>query len=254
MQARWGSHGDYEIIALSPDSPQEAFDFTIKAFNFAEKYRVPVLLLMDECVGHMTERVVIPPAEEIELATRRYTDLPPDEYWPYIPNDDLVPDMVKAGEGYRIHTTGLTHDEKGYPVMSADAQRNLVERLVNKIRKNADDIIDISEQGIKDAEIIIVAYGITSRVAEPAYEWANKNGIRAGFVKLNTLWPFPEKRIRTLARKVKAFIVPEINMGQIAIEVERCAAGAAETHTVTHAGGGVHDPEEIIKAIKEVAK
>lgn len=121
MQARWGSHGDYEIIALSPNSPQEAFDFTIKAFNLAEEYRVPVLVLMDECVGHMTERVVIPPAEDIELYPRRYTKLPPDKYWPYNPGNGLIPDMVKAGEGYKIHTTGLTHDERGYPVMSAAA-------------------------------------------------------------------------------------------------------------------------------------
>jgi len=254
MQARWGSHGDYEIIALSPNSPQEAFGFTIKAFNLAEEYRVPVLIMMDECVGHMTERVVIPPAEEIELYPRRYTKLPPEEYWPYIPNKNLVPEMVKAGEGYRIHTTGLTHDERGYPVMSAEAQAKLVQRLVDKIRKNTENIIDIEETNVKDADVVIVAYGITSRVTQPAIEKANKKGVKAGFIKLNTIWPFPERRIRELAKTVRAFIVPEINLGQIALEVERCAAGQAKTAVVPHAGGSVHNTEEIFKVIMEVVK
>jgi len=254
MQARWGSHGDYEIIALSPNSPQETFDFTIKAFNLAERYRVPVLVLMDECVGHMTERVVIPPAEEIELEPRRFTKLPPEKYLPYHPNADLVPEMIKAGDGYKIHTTGLTHDERGYPVMSAEAQHKLVKRLVEKIRLNAAAIYDITEVNVDGAEVIVVAYGITSRVAQPAIEMANQKGTKTGFIKLNTVWPFPTERFRKIAQNVKAFVVPEINMGQIALEVERAAAGQAITIPIPHAGGSVHKPEDIYKVIVEVVQ
>lgn len=254
MQARWGSHGDYEIIALAPNSPQEAYDFTIKAFNLSEQYRVPVIVLLDECIGHMTERVVIPPAGEIELYPRRYTKLPPEKYLPYLPNEDLVPDMIKAGDGYKFHSTGLTHDEQGYPVMTVEAQEKLVRRLVDKIEKNKHDIIDIQEFDVEDAEVILVAYGITSRVASPAVEQANQKGVKTGFIKLNTIWPFPGERIRELAKNAKAFVVPEINLGQISTEVERWVAGQAKTVNIPHAGGSVHNPEDILKVIMEVAK
>lgn len=254
MQARWGSHGDYEIIALSPNSPQECFDLTIEAFNLSEMYRVPVLIMTDECVGHMTEKVIIPPADEIEIVERRWYKGPKDKYLPYLPDEDLVPPIVKAGDGYRFHSTGLTHDERGYPVMSADCQEKLVRRLVDKIRKNAHKIIKIEEDQTENADVIVVAYGITSRVALKAIFEARKAGIKVGMLRLITVWPFPEKRIRELAKKVKAFVVPEINYGQIVLEVERCACGNAETILVPHGGGTVHDPEVIFNAIKEASK
>ena len=254
MQARWGSHGDYEIIALSPNSPQECFYVAIEAFNLAEKYRVPVFIMMDECVGHMTEKVIIPPAEEIELYPRRLTNSPPAEYLPYMPEDDLVPSMIIAGQGYKIHTTGLTHDERGYPVMTAEAQEKLVHRLINKIRLNADDIIHLEEEDTEGAEVVVVSYGISSRVALAAIDEARAAGIKVGRLRLITVWPFPEKRIRELARKVKAFVVPEINYGQIVLEVERCAAGQAKTILVPHGGGDVHNPQDILEAIKESIK
>lgn len=254
MQARWGSHGDYQIIALSPASPQEAFDYTIKCFNLSEKYRVPVLFMMDECVGHMTEKVVIPKAEEIELYPRRLTKKPPEKYWPYEFGDDLVPDMIVAGTGYHIHSTGLTHDERGYPVMSPVTQNQLVKRLCDKIKLNAEDIIEIEEDQTEDAEVIVMAYGITSRVCLPAVFKARKKGIKVGYIKMITVWPFPEKRIRELAQKVKAFVMPEINLGQMVLELERCAAGQAKTYHVPHAGGWVHDPEDIYKVIEEAVK
>ncbi len=254
MQARWGSHGDYEIIALSPASPQEAFDYTIKCFNLAEKFRVPVMFMMDECVGHMTEKVVIPKPEEIEVESRRLTKLPPEKYLPYKPNKDLVPDMIVAGDGYRIHTTGLTHDEKGYPVMKPDAQDELVNRLVDKIRVNADKIIEIEEDQTDDADVIVMAYGITSRVTMPAIFKARKKGIKVGYIKMITVWPFPEKRVRELAEKVKAFVMPEINLGQMVLELERVVAGKAGVYHVPHAGGWVHDPEDIYNVIVEAAK
>lgn len=254
MQARWGSHGDYEVIALAPDSPQEFFELTITAFNLSEKYRMPVLVMSDECVGHMTEKVVIPPAEEIEVYPRRYTNLPPEEYLPFVPDKDLVPPMAPTGKGYKFHVTGLTHDEKGYPVINAEAQEKLVRRLLDKVQKNADDIIITKEIDIDDAEIIIVSYGISSRVAQPAITQAKKDGIKIGHLRLVTVWPFPEKRVRELASKVKAFVVPEVNYGQIYYEVERCACGKAKVALVPHGGGGVHNPDDIYQVIKEVVK
>lgn len=253
MQARWGSHGDYEVIALSPASPQEAFDYTIHAFNLAEKYRVPVLLMMDECVGHMTEKVVIPPADSIDVSFRKMTTLPPDKYLPYVPQKNLVPEMMPIGEGYNIHSTGLTHDERGYPVMSPEAQDKIVHRLVDKINKNADDIIMIEEDETEDADVIVMAYGITSRVTMPAIFDARKKGLKVGFIKLITAWPFPEKRVKQLANKVKAFVMPEINLGQVVLELERIVAGKANVYHVPHAGGWVHDPTDIYKVIEEAA-
>ncbi len=254
MQARWGSHGDYRIIALSPQSPQEAFDLTVDAFNMAETYRVPVMFMMDECVGHMTEKVVIPPADQIDVVARKLSDAKPGEYLPYKVNGRPVPDMVRAGDGYRFHTTGLTHDERGYPVMSAATQQLNVQRIIDKIDRNVDDIVRFDEHALDDAEVVVVAYGITARVARMGIDLARRQGVRVGFLRPVVVWPFPEKRIRELADRVKAFVVPEINMGQIVLEVERCAAGRAPAIHVPHAGGGVHNPEAICKAIVEAAR
>jgi 2-oxoglutarate ferredoxin oxidoreductase subunit alpha len=254
MQARWGSHGDYEIIALCPNSPQECFDLTIRAFNLSEQYRVPVMFMMDECVGHMTEKVVIPPAEQIEIYPRRHTRRAPADYQAFQPAEDLVPEMVHAGEGYRIHVTGLTHDERGYPSMTVSAQDRLVRRLSQKIQRDAENLVDCDEQGTEDAEVVVVSYGITSRVAQRAIGLARQKGVRVGKLRLINAWPFPDKKIRVLAGRVKAFVVPELNLGQMVREVERAAAGQAAVVSVTHAGGGVHRPEVILDAIMEVAR
>jgi len=254
MQARWGSHGDYQIIALCPNSPQECFDLMIDAFNLSERYRVPVLFMMDECVGHMTEKVLIPPADQLEIFPRRYTSLPPAEYRPFKPGPDQIPEMVKAGDGYRFHITGLTHDERGYPAMNWRAQDKLVRRLVEKIRNNVDHIVRYEERDVDDAEIVVVAYGITSRVALRALQMARAEGIRAGLHRPIVVWPFPEKRLRALAEKVKAFVVVEMNYGQMVYEVERYAAGKARTVLVEHGGGTVHDPDDVLQAIREVAR
>ncbi len=254
MQARWGSHGDYAIIALAPQSPQESFDLTITAFNFSEKYRVPVLFMLDECIGHMTEKVVIPSAEEIEIEPRRLTDKPPGDYLPYETGKDLIPDMADAGMGYRFHTTGLTHDERGYPIMSVECQDKLVRRLMDKINNRVDDITIIEKEKIDGAEVILLSYGISARVSTLSIEKARKKGVKVGRVRLITIWPFPEKEIAKLADKIKAFIVPEINMGQISREVERVVAGKCDVISVPHAGGGVHDPEVILEAIMEAVK
>jgi 2-oxoglutarate ferredoxin oxidoreductase subunit alpha len=254
MQAKYGSHGDYEIIALSPDSPQECFDLTIEALNLAETYRVPVLIMTDECVGHMHEKVIIPAAEEIEIVERKWYTGPKDEYLPYKIDKDGVPFMVKAGDGYRFHTTGLTHDERGYPVINAECQKINVTNLIEKIRKNADKIIRIEEDQIDNAEVIVLSYGITSRVAVRAVQKARKAGIKIGTLRLVTVWPFPEKRIRALSKKVKAIVVPEINYGQMVKEVERNSVDRCKVYSVPHLGGWVHDPEDIYKVIKEASK
>jgi 2-oxoglutarate ferredoxin oxidoreductase subunit alpha len=253
MQARWGSHGDYEIIALCPNSPQECFDLTVNAFNFAEQFRVPVMLMMDEVVGHMTEKVVIPPAEQIEISPRRHTAKKFADYLPYETNGDMVPEIAHAGEGYKFHITGLTHDQRGYPVMSVPAQDKLVRRLQQKIQRAAEDISLFEEDGTADAEVIVVSYGITSRVAQRAIELARAQGRRVGKFRLITAWPFPERRIRELARMAEALVVPELNLGQMVREVERAACGLARVVPVSHAGGGVHRPEDILQAIVEAA-
>jgi len=250
MQARWGTHGLYELISLVPSSPQEIYDLSVTAFNLSERYRVPVLIMSDEVVGHMSEKVVMRRVPPEDIVERRRPTKPPGEYWPYEPDDDLVPPMAIAGQGYRFHVTGLTHDERGYPVMTAEAQDVLARRLVDKIRVNRSDIIMLEEVDTEDADVIVCAYGITSRVARRAVRQARDGGIRAGLVKMITVWPFPEDRIRELASQARAFVVPEINYGQVVLEVERCAAGKARAVLVPHMGGGVHRPETVLDAIR----
>lgn len=253
MQARWGSHGDYGIIAVCPNSPQECFDLTLKAFNLSEQFRVPVMVMMDEVVGHMTEKVVIPPAHQIEVTPRRYTQAAPGDYLPYKANGDLVPDMVRAGDGYNFHITGLTHDERGYPNMTVNVQDKLVKRLRDKIDL-APDLVCYEADGLEDAEVVVVSYGITSRVAQRAIELARAQGLKVGKLRLIVAWPFPEKLIAELAARVKAFVVAELNLGQMVYEVQRASNGAAKVRHVGHAGGSVHDPSSILKAIQEVAR
>jgi 2-oxoglutarate ferredoxin oxidoreductase subunit alpha len=254
MQAKWGSHGDYGVIALCPNSPQECFDLTITGFNLAEEFRVPVMMMLDECVGHMTEKVVIPEAEKIEITPRRFTKLPPEEFRLFQPQADKVPDMVKAGDGYRFHVTGLTHDERGYPSMNVDTQDRTIRRLQEKLTPLANGRALCDTEFLEDAEVVVVSYGITSRVAQRALQLAREQGIRAGKFRIISAWPFPEQRIRELAGRVKAFVVPELNLGQMVHEVERAAAGRAAVIPVSHAGGGVHQPATILKAIVEAAR
>lgn len=250
MQAKWGSHGDYEVIALAPESPQECFNLAITAFNYSERYRMPVLIMMDEVVGHMTEKVEIPPLDKITTFPRRHTTLPPDKYLPYQPEEDLVAPMVVAGEGYAVHITGLTHNEKGYPEINEKAQAIMVNRLIQKVRKNRDKIILLEENNVKDAEVVVVSYGISARISNLAIEQARAMGIKVGLLRLITVWPFPEDYIESLAGKIKGFVVPEINMGQMVREVERCSKGKTKVLSVTHAGGGLYSSEVLLDAIR----
>ena len=254
MQVRWGSHGDYSMIALSPNSPQECFELIVKAFNLAEEYRVPVFFMMDEVVGHMTERVEIPEASEIEVVERKWTSKKGKDYLPFEADESLVPAMTKAGAGHRIHVTGLTHDERGYPVMTAPAQDKLLKRLLAKVEKDRDKLVDIREDGVEDADVVVVSFGITSRVAGAAVEMARSKGAKVGHLRMIITWPFPSKRIGELATTAKAFVVPELNMGQMVIEVERAAVGKADVISVPHAGGTVHEPGVILEKIMEAAQ
>ncbi len=252
MQVRFGSHGDYEIVAYAPWSPQEMFDLTLHAFNVADRYRVPVLLLSDEVVGHMVERVTIPPPEQILRWERKRPRHPPNgRFDPFLAEDpDRVPPMAHAGEGYRVHFTGLTHDERGYPAMSAEGHQRLVTRLIEKIRCNADQIVRTEDHDLDDARIAVVSYGCTARSARRAVRLARRQGIPVGLLRLVSLWPFPEQTIRELANEVDTFIVAEMNLGQISREVERVVRQPVTG--VFHAGGAMIPPEPILEAIQEV--
>lgn len=251
LQARWGSHGDYGVAAFSPASPQEAFDLAIHAFDVADRYRIPVFLMMDEVVAHMTERVVIPPADQITLERRRGPDHAPGEkrHLPYEVGDGLVPAIAHAGEGYRVHMTGLTHDERGYPSLTPDRHDTLVRRLVDKVRVNAGAIEIYDEYQLDDAETVIIAFGCTSRSARRAARLARARGSRCGLLRLVSIWPFPERRIRQLLQQgtVQRFVVPEVNLGQLRREVERLTALPIER--INHAGGAMPTPEQILEAI-----
>lgn len=251
MQARWGSHGDYGCIALAPSSPQECFDLTVSAFNFSEIYRLPVFVLADEMIGHMSERVVIPKKADVVIVDRPQPKVGKDQYLPFESSSDMPAPMAITGQGYHVHVTGLTHDERGYPVITDTVQERNVRHLVDKIRKNAQKIIRVETVGIEDATVVVVAYGCTARVARQAVENLRERGHKVGLLRLITIWPFPSSLIRSIAGRVKAFVVPEINYGQIAYEVERTAGGAAEVLLLALMGGSIHSPEEIEEGVAE---
>jgi len=251
MQARWGSHGDYEIVAYSPWSVQEMFDLTILAFNVADRYRTPVVMLCDEVVGHMIERLEIPPRDQIEIWNRKKPKKSDNgRYDPFkVLDPDLVPPMMHAGEGYRVHFTGLTHDEHGYPDMSAETHHELVTRLVNKINHNAEQLIRTESYWVDDAEIVVVAYGCTARSAQRAVREAREEGIPAGLLRLISIWPFPESLFQELGAKTETIIAAEMNLGQISREIQRVIGRPVQG--IHHAGGEMIPPETILEAIRE---
>lgn len=250
MQARWGSHGDYEIIALSPSSVQECFDFTAEAFNLAEKYRVPVMVMSDEIVAHMREKITIP--EKVEIIPRQMPDEGHETFLPYKATPDGTSPMPAFGDGYKMHITGLTHDEKGYPDASnPEAHSKLVNRLCNKIRKHTNDIVRIKKEFTEDAEIIVLSYGAPARSALTAVKNARKDGIKAGFIKLETVWPFPEEMVKDLALNADKVIVVEMNLGQIYYEVERVLPNKI-VELMPKIGGEMHLPSEIFDKINKL--
>jgi 2-oxoglutarate ferredoxin oxidoreductase subunit alpha len=254
MQSKWGSHGDYSVIALAPASVQDMFDFTVDCFNFAETYRVPTFLLSDGFTGHLWERVVIPPPQEIQVVDRKKPKVSPEKYIPFKPNEDLVPSMVSFGEGYHIHVSGLTHDQYGFPkTTDPKTQSELVKRLCTKISKNSDKIVKTQQFMIEDAEVAVIAYGIPSRAAIGAVKRARKSGTKAGLLRLITIFPFPKKQLEELTFRVKAIVVLEMNRGQIVTEVQRIVK-ETPVHFLPKIGGEPHNPDEIFMAIRRAAK
>ncbi len=251
MQTRWGAHGDHPVIALYPASVSEIYTVTVTAFNLAEKYRVPVILLLDEVIGHMRERVELPDKEELQIIDRAKPTVRPEEYLPYKadPNGG-IPEMPAFGEGYRYHVTGLIHGESGFPSNNPEVTAKLLDRLMKKIENNIDDIIRYQEEGTKDCEIILLAYGSTARSAKSAADMAREQGIQVGLFRPITIWPFPEKRIKEIAQKAKTIIVPEMNLGQYRLVVERVAAGKCRIVGLNRADGEIITPEDILDKIK----
>jgi 2-oxoglutarate ferredoxin oxidoreductase subunit alpha len=250
MQARWGTHGDHPTIELAPYTVRETFDLTVRAFNLSEKYRMPVILLLDEILGHVNEKVVFP--ENIEVLDRPKPTVPPSEYLPYENVPGGVPVLAPFGTGYRYHVTGLYHDETGFPTADSEKIRAKLERLHSKIDDHRDDIVEVEESDLDDAEIGIFAYGSSARSARQAVQLAREKGLAVGMLRAKTIWPFPDLEVRALADRVKTIIVPELNMGQLAHEVEWAVAGKVEVHRVNRVDGEPLTPGEVLARIEEV--
>ena len=226
MQARWGTHGDHPMIALSPWSVRESFDMAVMSVNYAERFRSPVILLTDEIIGHLRENVILPSADEIDIYPRRLpTKTRAEGYQPYAVGEDLVPDVARFGDGYRIHVTGLLHDETGFPSGSPVVTETMLHRLHEKINRAGEEIIHSEEYFMEDAAYAVVSYGGTARTAYEAVREARADGIRVGFLRLQTIWPFADAAIGRLASRVKKILVAELNYGQLVGEVTRAAHG-----------------------------
>lgn len=257
MQARWGTHGDHAMIVYSPASVRESFDLTVEAFNCAEKYRTPVILLSDAVIAHLREKVELPDAHSLKIVNRKKATVPPEEYIPYKADADGVPPMANFGEGYRYFISGLVHNENGSPVLTnPKVAKELLLRLNDKIEKNRDDIVKAESFMTDDAEVLVVAYGCSARSAKEAVREARRNGIKAGLFRPITLWPLPDKELVAAAQKARKIIVPEMNMGQYYGEVVRMASEGglqAKVSSLPEIGGSLISPETIFSNIKEVA-
>lgn len=248
MQSRWGTHGDHPIIVLCPNSVAQSFQLTIHAFNFSEAYRTPVILLLDEVVGHMREKFELPDTFEDAITDRQDIPEPPEWYRPYGDTPSDVPPMANFGDGYRYHITGLFHDQLGYPTQRRDEIDPWIERVHRKIERNLSDIL-LFESDIPDqVDTLVVAYGVTDRSARHAVKMARRLGQRVGLLTLFTLWPFPEDIVDHLAASVGRLIVPEMNLGQMALEVERIA-GREKVIRLNRANGKLVPPQTILDAI-----
>jgi 2-oxoglutarate ferredoxin oxidoreductase subunit alpha len=249
MQARWGTHGDHPIIALSPSSAQECFDLTVRAFNLSERFRTPVIILSDAIVSTLREKLEVPDPEEIEIVERVKPTVSPEDYKPYEFIRGGVAPLPSFGEGYRFHVTGLVHNEYGYPTENAEVVSAWWEHMSSKINDNLDEILDWEEIELDDAEIALVSYGGTARSAMHAVSLAREQGVKLGLLKIRTIWPFPEERVRRLATQVERIIVPELNFGQIRLEVERLSGGQARVEGINRADGMQISPEQILDVV-----
>lgn len=254
MQARWGTHGDHEIVALAPSSVLEAYTLTVAAFNIAEELRTPVILLMDEMVGHLREKVVLPSKSELLVKDRAKPDLPPGQYKPYADYGDpaKVAPLAAFGDGYKYHVTGLTHGEDGFPTNNPELGARQIKRINDKITSRKKDLPQAEELFTDDAEVFVFSYGGTARSAKKAVRDARAKGLKAGLIRPVTIWPFIEEPLlKAKAKKPKAVIVPEMNLGQIILPVKRVMGDACPVVGVNKLGGRYIEPDEILDAIKE---
>ncbi|MDF1614901.1 2-oxoacid:acceptor oxidoreductase subunit alpha [Desulfurivibrio alkaliphilus] len=248
MQARWGTHGDHPIIVLSVATVAECFEITVTAFNFAEKYRVPVILLSDEVVAHTRENIVLPESAQLEVVDRIRPSVPPQWYKPYADNSRGVPPMATMGDGYRHHVTGLVHDQSGYPTERSDEVKTQLKRQMRKISSGFGEIQLTRSFMLEDAQVAVIAYGAVARSAKRAVRMARRQGIKAGLLQLVTLFPFPRKAVDQVLRQCKAVIVPEMNFGQISREVKRVNR-TCRVFTVNRIDGQLITPAEIFQEI-----
>lgn len=252
MQSRWGTHGDHPIIVLVPNTVREVFVLTVRAFNLAEKYRVPVILLFDEIIGHVSEKVVLPREDEIEVWDRIKPNVPPDQYLPYQETESDIPPFVSFGEGYRFHVTGLVHDQTGFPTNNPTQIDRMLRRLNRKIERYRDEIIEVEEDKEDGARIGIFAYGSSSRSARRAMIWARERGIKIHYLRPKVIWPFPDKEVKAMGEKVDYIIVPELNLGQIAHEVEWATRCSCEVIKINRIDGEPINPQQILDVILEL--
>ena len=248
MQARWGTHGDHPIIALSPTSVRQAFDLTVKAFDLSERFRTPVILLADEIVGHMREPVDLPDFKSIHIFEQQVTDSPAD-YKAFRNSPGDVPPLAAFGTGYRYHITGLFHDEVGFPTQRLDEVDPWLERVNTKLDKHLDEITFIEEDYQEGARVALLSYGASARTARHAMKLARQKGIKVDLLTLLTIWPFPEKQVEALGERVERIIVPEMNLGQLAYEVERMV-GRKKVRRVVRANGEMVTPQMVLDAME----
>lgn len=252
QQARWGTHGDHPIIVLSVSTTWECFALTVEAFNLAEKYRTPVIILSDEVVAHTREKIVFPEAGDLEVVERLKPTMPPEWYIPYEDTPRGVPPMAPFGSGYRYHVTGLVHDVRGFPTERPDEIVPFLNRLFRKINQHFFDIQKVEEYLAEDAELLVIAYGSVARSAKRAVTEARARGLKAGLVKLITLWPFPRPLLEPHLRRVRVVLVPELNMGQIFREVQRINQGLTRVEKLNRVDGGLITPEEILEKLRKI--
>lgn len=252
MQARWGTHGDHPIIVLSPESVQECYDLTIRAFNLSEKYRIPVILLSDEVVGHMREKLYIPPVEEIRIVDRKLPEVEPEEYLPYQTGPDQIPAIPPFGPEYLVHISSSCHDETGYSHSAPQTADHLVRRLHQKIDQHREDIVQVEWFGPEEAATTIVAYGAVGRTAKEVVIAANNQGLSVNLLRLITLWPFPQEEIREALERSKSLIVPEMNLGQVFREIKSINDFATPIHSLGRIDGELITPQELMERLQEV--
>lgn len=254
MQARWGTHGDHPIIVLSPASVQECYDLTIRAFNLSEKYRIPVILLSDEVIGHMRESLTIPAAEDLTIINRKLPQVPVQDYRPYTPGEDLVPAIPPLGTEYIVHISSSCHDESGYSHNAPQTADNLVRRLHRKIGSEREDIVQAEWFGPQDAELTVIAYGAISRTAKQVVLDARTKGLSVNLLRLITLWPFPEAQVTQALKTARAVLVPELNLGQVVQEVQRLNSANIPVYQLSRIDGEIIPPSQLGQKVEEVLK